>query len=62
MKSRIISAIIMLLIVVPVLYFGGWIFDVAIAALAVISFKELIDVRKDLNIPSVMKIIGLRCF
>lgn len=61
MKSRIISAIVMLLIVVPVLYFGGWIFDVAIAALAVISFKELIDVRKDLNIPSVMKIIGLIC-
>lgn len=61
MKSRIISGIIMAIIIIPVLYFGGIVFDIAIAGVALLAFKELLDVRKDYTIPNVMKIIGLVC-
>lgn len=61
MKSRVISGIIMAAVILPVLYFGGIFFNVGVAALAVIAFKELLDVRKDYDIPFIMKIVGLIC-
>ncbi len=61
MKKRILSAIVMIAIVLPILYFGGIVFDIGVALLAVVAFKELLDVRKDYHIPTIMKIIGLIC-
>lgn len=61
MKKRIISGIIMAIIIIPILYFGGVVFDIFVSALAIISFKELIDVKSETKIPFLMKIIGLIC-
>lgn len=61
MKSRIIGGLIITAIVIPVLYFGGFIYNIAIGILSVLAFKELIDVKKDITIPSIMKYVGLIC-
>lgn len=61
MKNRIISAIIMAVIILPVLYFGGIVFDIAVAAVAVLAFKELVDVKKVYTIPFIMKLVGIIC-
>ena len=61
MKSRIISGLIIAVIVIPILYFGGLIYNLAIGILSVIAFKELIDVKKDVFIPNIMKLVGLIC-
>lgn len=49
----------MAIIIVPILYFGGIIYDLAVGALAIICYHELLNVKKDINIPNIMKIIGL---
>lgn len=61
MKNRIISAVIMALIIIPVLYFGGIFFDIGVGIISLIAFTEIISVKKDANIPNVMKIIGAIC-
>ena len=61
MKKRLIGGAIIGAILIPVLYFGGAVFYTAIGLLGAVAFKELIDVRKDSNIPALMKIIGLVC-
>lgn len=61
MKSRVISGIIMAAIIIPVLYFGGIVFDIGAGLLAILAFKELLDVKKDSKIPNGMKILGLVC-
>lgn len=58
MKSRIISAVIMTAIGIPVLYFGGYALDIAICILASLAFKEMLDIRKKMRIPNIMKIIA----
>lgn len=61
MKSRIISGIIIAIILIPTLYFGGLVYNLAIGILSVLAFKELIDVKKDVTIPNAMKLVGLIC-
>lgn len=61
MKERLISGIIMFIIVALVLYFGGLVFDIAIGILSVGAFYELIKSKKDINIPNIMKIVGMVC-
>lgn len=61
MKSRIISGIIIAIIVIPTLYFGGFVYNLAIGILSVLAFKELIDVKQDVTIPNAMKLVGLIC-
>ena len=46
MKTRIISAIVALLIFIPIFIKGGMIFDVAVFVLAVLGLKEFLDVKK----------------
>lgn len=46
MKTRIISAIVALLIFIPIFINGGMIFDVAVFVLAVLGLKEFLDVKK----------------
>ena len=60
MKKRIISAIVALAIVVPAIYFGGKWFSFAIGVLAVLAYKELLDLKENAHeIPNIVKAIGL---
>lgn len=46
MKKRVISAIVMLLIVIPVSIIGGTIFKITALILGLLSLKEMIDIRQ----------------
>ena len=61
MKKRVISAIVMLMIVIPLLIIGGIPYSLGVGLIGCAAFKELIDLRKDkLNeYPNLMKYIGL---
>lgn len=61
MKKRIISAIIMLMIVIPLIIIGGVPYSLAVGLLGCAAFKELIDLRKDKGneYPFTMKYVGL---
>lgn len=60
MKKRIISAIVALAIFIPVVYFGGKIFSIAMGMLAVLGYKELLDLKENaVEIPEIIKGIGL---
>ncbi len=61
MKERILSAIVMIAIVVVMFYFGGVVFLLGMSLIATLAYKELVDVRKDLEIPTIMKMVGLVC-
>ena len=56
MKKRVISAIIMLLIFIPVVYFGGIPLKIMFAILGLLGLKELLDLEK--NIPVIMKVFS----
>lgn len=46
MKKRIISALIMLLITVPIIYYGGVLFKIGISFVSLLALKEIIDLKK----------------
>ena len=59
MKTRIISAIVMILVVVPLVLMRGLPFKILAITLAILGLKELIDLRKkESNIPIIMEIIS----
>jgi len=63
MKTRILSAIVMLAIAVPILFFGGSIFDLFVAIIGVFGLKELFDtVESKRKIPLFVKILGFILF
>ena len=60
MKTRVISAVIALLIVVPLVLLGGIYFELLVCLVGALAFKEIIDLKKSHgNIPSMMVLIGL---
>lgn len=60
MKKRIISAIVALLIVVPLIYLGGVYFAVLAGLLSVLAYKEMLDLKENsIEIPMVIKCVGL---
>ena len=46
MKKRIISAIIMLLIVIPVIWYGKDLFRLGVGIISILVLKELLDLKK----------------
>jgi len=59
MKTRIISAIIACLIVIPIVYFGGFAYRVGVGILAVIGYTEfLMAYETKRKIPNIVKMIG----
>lgn len=59
MKKRIISAIVMLLICIPIIYYGGSSFRVGIAVVSMFALKEMIDLKKSHNyIPKLVELIS----
>ena len=55
MKDRIISALIMLIIVIPLLIIGGIYFKILLSIISLLQIKEILDIKKD--IPTTIKII-----
>lgn len=46
MKKRIISAIVMLAIVIPVVWYGGDVFRLGVGIVSILALKELMDLKK----------------
>lgn len=46
MKKRLITAIIILLIILPIIYVGGITFALAVGVISILGFKEVIDLKK----------------
>ena len=60
MKKRIISAILMIIIFVPILVIGGNVFIVAMGMLGVIALKELLDLKESHSkIPDLVFLIAI---
>lgn len=60
MKKRVISAIIALIIVIPLILIGGYAYYIGVGIIAVIGFHELVSVREEeKKIPLIMKAITL---
>ncbi len=61
MKERLISGIIIISVVTLVLYLGGIVFDIGVSLLALGAFYELMNAKREIKIPSLMKVISLLC-
>ena len=60
LKTRVISAIVALLIVIPLLILGGYYFSFGVCLVAILAYKELIDLKKShIKIPFIMVVLGL---
>lgn len=60
MKIRIISALIVLAIVIPVVYVGGTIFAGLAGILSVLAYREILGLKKlNKKVPKVAAILGL---
>ena len=46
MKKRISSAIVMLAIVIPVVWYGGDVFRLGVGIVSILALKELMDLKK----------------
>ena len=59
MKTRIISAIVALIIVIPILIHGGLLFNLAVYVIGILGLKEFLDVKnKKKEIPTFIKFIS----
>ena len=62
MKKRIISAIVALIIVVPLIVLGDYFFALGVFVVAMLAYKELIDLKKSHGeYPKLMIFLGLFC-
>lgn len=62
MKKRVISAIVALIIIVPLILLGGIYFQLGVCVIATLAFKEIIDLKKSHDeIPNLMIFLGLIC-
>ena len=60
MKKRIISAIVAFIIVVPLIILGNYFFTFGVCVIAMLAYKELIDLKKSHNeYPKLMIVLGL---
>ena len=59
MKSRILSAIVMLAIICPVIYLGDKYFSLVITLISMLAYKELLNLKSNKDkIPVLMQIVG----
>lgn len=62
MKTRVVSALIAILIFIPLIWLGSYPFAIAMGVLSILAYKEIIDLKEsNPDIPAVMKILGLLC-
>lgn len=57
MKKRIISAIIMAIILIPLLILGGYFFAATVGVVATLAYKEIIALKKE-GYPKIMLFMG----
>lgn len=63
LKIRVISAIVALIIVIPILILGGYWFYAGAGIISIIGFYEILMLRDNQKkIPSIMKIVASLCF
>ena len=62
MKTRVISAVIALMIFVPILLMGGIVFDIAVCILSVLALKEFMDIKETKKKNFIAKRILKYCF
>ena len=63
MKQRVISAIVAIIIVVPIVLYGGIPFYLGASVLGLIGFYEMLKARKiERDIPNIMKIVCMFAF
>ena len=59
MKKRLITAIILLAIFIPLIIIGGIYFEIALALISSLAFKELLDlISKEKKIPLLIKVLS----
>ena len=59
MKKRLISAAVMLIIFIPLIIIGGFVFEIGMTLLALLAFKEILDIiSKENKIPLIMTILS----
>ena len=59
MKQRAISALIMIIICVPLLILGGLYFNIGVFILAMLALKEFLDIKETKKrVPSFVKVIS----
>lgn len=62
MKKRIISAIVALIIIVPLIIYGGKPFQIGVGILSVLGLKELIDLKKHhKKFPDIIIVLSYVC-
>lgn len=59
MKSRIISAAIMLIILIPLIIIGGLAFRIATGIVAILAYREMINLKGFKRYPLVVLLLGL---
>lgn len=63
MKKRVVSAIIALVILIPLIILGGYPFYIGIGIIGIIGFYEMISIREGKrNIPIIMKLLAMVSF
>ena len=61
MKQRVISAIVAIIIVVPLIIYGGIPFYIGVSILGLIGFYEMLKAKKtEKDIPNIMKIVCMK--
>ena len=62
MKKRVISAVIVIGLFIPLFLLGGIPFGAAVGIVAALGFKEMLELKESHNsLPSYIKIIGILC-
>lgn len=59
MKKRIVSAIIMMIICIPLVIIGGIPFRIGISLIAILAYKEVLDIKGFNKYPKLVEILGL---
>lgn len=60
MKKRIISAIVMLIIVIPVIWYGGNLFRLGVGIVSILALKEILDLKKShREIPILVQLLAV---
>lgn len=57
MKTRVISAIVVLAVLIPLLMIGGIPFAIGVGLISLLAYKEVIDLKEDL--PFIVRIMGI---
>lgn len=60
MKKRIISAIVMLIIVIPVIWYGDNLFRLGVGIVSILALKEILDLKKShREIPILVQLLAI---